>query len=157
MNVDVNVEYTLVEPQQLDDGEHDIWKTSVPEYLTTFKDQLTVHVAESAGLAFFGMMQATGPVHCYITLASVESCGTLHTATCTYAAELEQSIEDGTVITDIVFALLFLETVHVIWRHLVQEVDVLVSVKLGHLKLGCWFGALSRTLAEAVNRYRKEY
>ena len=97
----------------------------------------TVDVAETTGLAFLGVMQTTGPVHSNVALAAVQPRRALHAAASADTAELEQSVKDGTVVADVVFALLFAEVVHVVWGDALQEIDVLVGVELGHLVLGC--------------------
>jgi len=96
----------------------------------------TVDVAETTGLAFLGVMQTASPVDSNIAFAAVQPRRTLHTATSADTAELEQTVEDRTVVADVVFALLFAEVVHVVWGDALQEVDVLVGVELGHLVLG---------------------
>ena len=97
-------------------------------------------------------MQTTSPVDSDLTLLAVESCRTLHAATSTYAAELEQTIEDGTVISDIVFALLFAVRLHIIRRNSLQEIDVVVCVKLRHLVLGRGFRSLCLLSVFSLNR-----
>jgi hypothetical protein len=63
------------------------------------------------------MMQTTSPVDSNLTLLAIESRRTLHTATSTYATELEQPVEHWTVVTDIVFALLFAVCLHIVGGH----------------------------------------
>ena len=113
--------------------------------------QLTVDVAETTGFALLGVMQTTSPVHSNIAFAAVQPRRTLHAAASTDTAEFEQTVEDRTVVADVVFALLFAEVVHVVWGDALQEVDVLVGVELGHLVLGCGLCAVDfEVLVEAV-------
>ncbi len=99
--------------------------------------ELTVDVAEPAGLALLCVMQTSGPVDRDVTLATVETSGTLHAASCADAAELKQTVKDRTIVSDIVLPLLFRVVVHVVWRDSLEEVDVFVCVELGHFKLVC--------------------
>ena len=69
--------------------------------------ELTVHIAESASFAFLGVMKTASPIDCNVALLAVQTGGTLHATTSADTAELEQAIEHGTIISDIVFALLF--------------------------------------------------
>lgn len=78
------------------------------------------------------MVKSTGPVNGNVALVAVEPGGTLHTTTRANTAKLKEPIEDGTVISDIVFALLLREGVHVVRCNLRKEVDILIRVKLGH-------------------------
>jgi hypothetical protein len=87
-------------------------------------------------------MQSAGPVDRDIALPAVQTRRSLHGSSRANSAELEQAVEDGTVVANVVLALLLGETVHVVGRDLVQELDVLVGVELRHLVLGGWFGAL---------------
>jgi hypothetical protein len=88
-------------------------------------------------------MQSTSPVDCDIAFPSVQTRRPLHGASRADTAELEQAVKDRTIISDIVFALLFGEVVHVVWGDFVQELDVLVGVELRHFVLGGWFCALT--------------
>jgi hypothetical protein len=89
-------------------------------------------------------MQSTSPIDCDIALSSVQTRRALHGATSTDPAELEQAVKDGTVISDVVFALLFGEVVHVVRCDFVEELDIFVGVELRHFVLGGWFRALRR-------------
>jgi hypothetical protein len=81
-------------------------------------------------------MQAAGPVDGDVALAAVQTRCALHGAAGADAAELEQAVEHGTVVADVVLALLLGVLVHVVRGDLVQKVDVLVRVKLRHLVFG---------------------
>lgn len=96
------------------------------------EDALTIDVAEATGFALLGVMQATSPVNCDVALLAVEAGGALHAASSADAAELEEAVKYGTVISDVVFALLLLVGVHVVGGDFLQEIDVLVRVELGH-------------------------
>ena len=105
-------------------------------------DCCTIYIAEAAGLALFGVMKTTCPVDCNVTFAAIQSCSTLHTATCTDAAKFEKTIKDWAVVTHVETALLFLVGLHVVGCHFFEKIDVLIRVELGHLKIGGRFGAL---------------
>lgn len=87
-------------------------------------------------------MQTAGPVHSDIAFAAVQASCTLHGPASADAAELEQAVEDRTIIADVVFALFARELLHIVGRDLVQEFNVLVRVELRHFVLGGGFGAL---------------
>jgi hypothetical protein len=111
----------------------------------------TIDIAETAGLAFLGVMQTASPVDSDVALAAVQSCSAFHAASSADSAELEQAVEDGTVVANIVFALLFAEVVHVVWGDALQEIDVFVGVELGHFVLGCRLRAVDlQVLVETV-------
>lgn len=82
------------------------------------------------------MVQSTGPVDSNVTFPAVQARCAFHGSASADATKLEQTIKDRTVITDVVFALLPGEVVHVVGSDLVQEVDVFVRVELSHLVLG---------------------
>lgn len=96
-------------------------------------------------------MEAAGPVDGDVALLAVEPSGTLHAAAGTDAAELEETVEDGAVVADVKFGLLPLEVLHVFWADLLQEIDVLVGVELGHLEAGGRFCAIDlHLLVDAI-------
>lgn len=78
------------------------------------------------------MVKTTGPVNGNVTLVAVEPSGTLHTTTRADTAKLEEPIENGTIVSDIVLALLLREGVHIVRCNLRKEVDILIRVELGH-------------------------
>ncbi len=78
------------------------------------------------------MVETTRPIHGNVTFVAVESRSTLHAATGADPTELEEAVENGAVVADVVLALLTHVGIHVVGRHLLEEVDVLVRVKLGH-------------------------
>lgn len=97
---------------------------------------LTINVAEPTSLALFGMMKSSCPIDCDITFTTIETCGTLHTTPCADTTELKEAIKDWTVISHIETTLLLLIRLHIVRRHFIQEVNVLVGMELRHFKLG---------------------
>jgi hypothetical protein len=87
-------------------------------------------------------MKSTGPVDGNVAFLPVEARGTLHTTACADTTELEQTIEYGTVITDVVLSLLPHIAIHVVGRDLLEEIDVVIGVELGHFASSRWLGAL---------------
>ena len=53
------------------------------------RDSLTIYITKAASFALFGVMKTTGPIDGYVAFLSVEARGTLHTAACADATELE--------------------------------------------------------------------
>jgi hypothetical protein len=104
--------------------------------------RITIDIAETACFALLGMMKTSSPIDCYVAFATIETGSTLHASTRANTAELEESIEDRTIITNVIFALLLSERVHVVGRDLLKEVDVLVGVELSHLMACGRLGAL---------------
>lgn len=94
----------------------------------------TIYVAKTTGFTLLRVMKTSSPVDSYIALLSIESSSAFHTAACTNAAELEEAVENRTIITDIELRLLPLEVIHILGANLLKEVDVLVCVELGHLE-----------------------
>lgn len=78
-------------------------------------------------------MQPTSPVDGDVTLLSVQASSSLHGTSCTDSTELEKTVENGAIITDIILGLLSHVTVHIVRRDSSEEVDVFVGMKLGHL------------------------
>jgi hypothetical protein len=79
------------------------------------------------------VVKTTRPIDRNVALLAVEAGRTLHAAACADAAELEEAVKDWAVIADIVLGLLSHKGVHVVRRDLLEELDVLVGVKLRHL------------------------
>lgn len=104
----------------------------------------TVNVAEATCFTLLGMVKSTGPIDGDVAFAPVQAGCSLHTTTSTDAAEVKKSIEDWTIIADVVFTLLLGEVVHIVRCDLLQEVDVLIRVELGHFMAGSWFCALGK-------------
>lgn len=115
---------------------------------------LTIDVAETTGFTLLGVMKSTSPVDCDVAFASVEARSALHAATGGDTTELEEAIEDGTIIADVEFALLFHEGVHVVWRDLLEKVDILVCMKLGHFMLCGWFCSLNARISKCNSDMR---
>ena len=88
------------------------------------------------------VVETASPVDCDVAFSAVQSCGTLHAASSADTAELEQAVKDGTIVSYVVFALFLGVLIHVIRRHLGQEIDIFVGMELGHFELGSGFGAL---------------
>lgn len=115
---------------------------------------LTIHVTKATGFAFLGVVKTTGPVDGNVALLAVETRRALHAASGTNAAKLEQAVKDGAIVPDVELGLLFLVRVHVVWSHLLKEVDVFVRVELGHFAAGRWFRALAGK-SSSVNKNRQ--
>lgn len=115
-------------------------------------DNLTIDVTETTGFALLGVMKSTSPVDCNVAFASVEARGALHTATGGDTTELKEAIKHGTIVADIELALLFHEGVHVVWSDLLEKVDVLIRVKLGHFMFCGWFCSLNARISKCKFR-----
>ena len=89
-------------------------------------------------------MKTSSPIDCDVAFATVQTRSTLHATTRADTTELEESVEYRTIITNVVFPLLLGERVHVVWCYLLEKVDVLVGMKLGHLMTGSRFGPLRK-------------
>lgn len=87
-------------------------------------------------------MKTTSPVDCDVAFTTVQSGGAFHAATGTDTAELEESIEYRTIVSNIEFSLLLGVRLHIVGRDLLQEINVLVGMELGHLITSSRFGAL---------------
>lgn len=143
VNVDVDVEDALMEAEELNDAEYDVYRLrSASEPRENLFSLPTVDVAEATRFTLFRVMQASSPVDGHIALSPIEPCCALHTTAGADAAEVEQTIKHWTVIADVVFALLFLIVVHIVRRDFAEKVDVLVCVELGHFELVGRFRAL---------------
>jgi hypothetical protein len=105
---------------------------------------LTVDIAETTCFTLFGVMKSSSPVDGNVAFAPVETSCSLHTATSANATEVKQSVEDWTIIANVIFALLLGEVVHVVWGDFLEEVDVLIGVKLGHFMTGSRFCPLGK-------------
>lgn len=117
MHIDIDVEDALVEPEKLDNAKYDIYEIIVSLQPTARKRNMllclgarstpnripTIDITESRCLALLRVMQPTRPIDSDITLASVETGCTFHATTCADTTELEEAIEHGTVVADIVF------------------------------------------------------
>ena len=87
-------------------------------------------------------MQTTGPIDRNVAFLPIQASSSFHAAASTDAAELKQPVENRAVITDIVLTLLAHITVHVVGGNLLQEIDIVIGVKLGHLSSAGGFGTL---------------
>ena len=88
------------------------------------------------------MVKTARPVDCNVALLAVQPRSTFHTSTGADSAELEQTIKDWTIITNVIAALLFDVAVDVIRGDLLKEVDVFIGMELRHFVFGRWFRAL---------------
>lgn len=102
----------------------------------------TVYIAEAAGFTLFRVMETARPVDRNVTFAAIQPCSTLHAASCTDAAKLEQAVKNWAVITHVEPALLFLVRLHIVGCHFLKELNVFICMKLGHLEIGSRFGTL---------------
>jgi hypothetical protein len=141
VHVNVDVQNALLVSQKLDNAEDDVCEISWG--WRRYRRILTVDITKTTSFALLCVMQSAGPVDRDIALPAVQTRRALHGASRADTAELEQAVKDGTVVSNVVLALLFGEAVHVVRRDLVQELDVLVGVELRHFVLGRGFGALS--------------
>ena len=106
------------------------------------RQRLTIHVAEATSLTLLGVMKTSGPVDSDIAFATIQSSSSLHAATGTNTAELKESIKHWAIIPDVVLSLLLGECLHIVGRNLLEEVDVFVGMKLGHLMASSRLGSL---------------
>lgn len=102
----------------------------------------TVYITEAAGFTLFCVMETACPVDRNVTFAAIQSCSTLHAASCTNAAKFEQAVKDWAVVTHVEPALLFLVRLHVVGGHFLEELNVFICMELGHLEIGSRFGTL---------------
>ena len=79
-------------------------------------------------------MQTSGPVDSDVAFLPVQPGSALHTSTGTDAAEFEETVKYRTIVTDVELGLFALEVVHVLGADLLQKINVLVGVELGHLQ-----------------------
>ena len=84
VDVDVDVEDARVVEEELQDGEDDV-----------------VDVAEAAGLCFFRVVQAAGPIDCDLGLLGGEFAGGVEGGAGVEAAVLVEAVEDGAVVAEV--------------------------------------------------------
>jgi hypothetical protein len=108
----------------------------------TVESSLTIDIAESTCFTLLCVMKASSPIHSDVAFAAVETGCPFHAATRADAAELEKSIKDWAIISDIEFALLFRVAFHIIWRDFLKELNIFIGVKLGHLMFVGGLGSL---------------
>ena len=87
-------------------------------------------------------MEAASPVHGDIAFTAIETRSALHTPASTDSAEFEQAVEHWAVIPHIEASLFLLVRLHIVWRHLLQEIDVLVRMELSHFEVRRRLGTL---------------
>merc|ERR1719409_2080736 len=109
MNIDINVQHTLVDPEELQDREDNV-----------------VDVAEARRFGLLGMMQPSGPINRDVGRAIVELAGTTEGATRRDLAELEESIENRAIrlFPNIEFGHLASVFVHVVGGDGFEEIDI---------------------------------
>jgi hypothetical protein len=78
------------------------------------------------------MVQSTSPVHRNVALLTTQSGRAFYAAASINAAEVKEAIENWRVDTNVELELLVRVLVLVLWRHHLQEADVVVSVEVGH-------------------------
>jgi hypothetical protein len=122
MNIDVNVQGSLVDSQKFQDSQDNI-----------------VDIAEPAGLDFLRMMQTSGPVYRNVAFLTIKTGCTLHASTNADPTEIKKIVKDWTIITNVKLGLLGAEVLQIFWRDSLQEIDIVVGVKLGHFQ---WSGCL---------------
>ena len=61
----------------------------------------TVDITEATRFALLSVVETTSPVDCCFTFLPVETSSSFHAATGTDSTELEKTIKDGTVISNI--------------------------------------------------------
>ena len=88
------------------------------------------------------MMKATSPIDGNIALLTIQTSSSLHTATSADAAKLEKAIENRTIVTDVVLALLSHVAVHVVGCDLLQKINVVIGMKLCHFASSSRFRTL---------------
>lgn len=102
----------------------------------------TIDITEPTSLALFSVVKSAGPIDGNVALLSVEASSALHRATSADAAELEQAVEDRTIVANVVLCLLALVGLHIVGRYPSKKFYVLVGVKLRHLIDDCGFRSL---------------
>ena len=144
VDIDVDVEDALVITKELEDAKNNICRLGLAwtQERGPISQPLTIYVTETARFALLCVMQTARPVHCYVAFPTIEPCCTFHTATSADTAELEQAIEDRTVVSNIKSPLFFLVQVHVIRRNFLEKFDVFISMELGHFEVGSGLRAL---------------
>jgi len=123
-------------------------KVSKKKMYNLHQPNLTVHVAKAASLALLCVVKTTSPIDRNVAFFPIETRSSLHAATSTDTAKLEESIKHRAVVADIVLALFAHEAIHIVWSHLLKKLNVLVRMKLRHLRGHGGFRALHWLLAQ---------
>lgn len=76
----------------------------------------TVYVAETTCFTLFRVMQTASPVDRNVALIPIQARSTFHAATRANSTEFKKSIENGTVVSDVVSSLLLRIIIHVVRR-----------------------------------------
>mmetsp|Transcript_8011 Transcript_8011/g.32957 ORF Transcript_8011/g.32957 Transcript_8011/m.32957 type:complete len:411 (-) Transcript_8011:6-1238(-) len=116
VDVDVDVQYALVNLEQLEDREHDV-----------------VDVAKAGSLVLLRVVKATRPVDDGVRLLVVQTDRTAHGAAGVDLAEVEQAVEHRAVLGAVEALELPHVLVLVVGGDEAEELDVLVAVELGHV------------------------
>jgi len=71
VDININVENSLLVSQELNNSENDVYKASVlvPKFLA--KKELTVDIAETTGFTLFGMMKSSSPIDCDVAFPTI--------------------------------------------------------------------------------------
>ena len=119
MDIDIDVENALV-------------------YLEKFKNTQdnVVDVTESTRFSLFGVVKTTCPVDGNIGLASVDLGSTSNGTSSTDLAVLEESSKDRAIFAYIEASQLRRVCRHVVRIHVLHEVDIVISMELGHVACG---------------------
>ena len=115
VDVDVDVEDALVLLEELEDGQDAV-----------------VDVAKAGGLGLLGVMESTGPVDDDVGAVLVETAGAADGAGGVQLAELEESVEDRTILADVEALQLPDVVLHVVGGDDAEEVDVVVGMEARH-------------------------
>ena len=106
-----------------------------------YRQHAVVYVAETRRLRLFGVVESTGPVYYNVREVLVEpSCASYGTGR-VELAELEETVEDRAVFTDVEAGKLAGEVTHVVWGYGAEEVHVVVRVETGEVSVGDETGA----------------
>mmetsp|Transcript_13840 Transcript_13840/g.20391 ORF Transcript_13840/g.20391 Transcript_13840/m.20391 type:complete len:270 (-) Transcript_13840:71-880(-) len=124
VDVDVQVHHPLVLLEQLQAGEHAV-----------------VDVAEPAGLALLGVVQAPRPVHHQVAVPLVQAGTATNTAGGVELAEFEQAVKHRAILPHVEALQLAQVLLHVVLGDDPQEVDVVVAVEAGEVLGGAGLGA----------------
>ena len=115
VDVDVDVEDALVLLEELEDGQDAV-----------------VDVAKAGGLGLLGVMESAGPVDDDVGAVLVETAGAADGAGGVQLAELEEAVEDRTILADVEALELPDVVLHVVGGDDAEEVDVVVGMEAGH-------------------------
>ena len=138
MDVDVDVQHSLVHLEQLEDGQHDV-----------------VDVTKTGGFVFLCVVQTARPVDHGVRLLVVQTHGAAHGAAGVNLAEVEQTVEDGAVLRAVEPLQLAHVLVLVIGGDQPQKLHVLVAVELRHVLRGRQSGRKSCAARSGAGRWER--